>query len=90
MSYKFIQYSVEDGKAYITINRPEVLNALHPAASEEMLSAFTDFRDNPETVLAIITGIGDRSFCAGNDLKYHAKNVASGEPYPDSNKIPLY
>jgi enoyl-CoA hydratase/carnithine racemase len=70
------QYSkVEiDGRLMIvTINRPEVYNACHPMANEELVAAFDDFHTNPELWVAIITGAGDQAFCAGNDLKYHAE-----------------
>jgi crotonobetainyl-CoA hydratase len=63
-----------DGRLLIvTINRPEVYNALHPMASEEISAAFDAFAADPELWVAIITGAGDKAFCAGNDLKYHAE-----------------
>ena len=70
------QYSkVEiDGRLMIvTINRPEVYNACHPMANEELVAVFDEFHTNPELWVAIITGAGDQAFCAGNDLKYHAE-----------------
>ena len=57
----------------VTINRPEVYNACHPMANEELVAAFDEFHANPELWVAIITGAGDKAFCAGNDLKYHAE-----------------
>jgi enoyl-CoA hydratase/carnithine racemase len=56
----------------VTINRPEVYNALHPMANQELSDAFDAFAADPELWVAIITGAGDKAFCAGNDLKYHA------------------
>jgi enoyl-CoA hydratase/carnithine racemase len=70
------QYSkVEiDGRLLIvTINRPEVYNACHPMANQELVEAFDEFHGNPDLWVAIITGAGDKAFCAGNDLKYHAE-----------------
>src|SRR3981189_1625246 len=70
------QYSkVEiDGRLMtVTINRPEVYNACHPMANEELVAAFDEFSTNPELWVAIVTGAGDKAFCAGNDLKYHAE-----------------
>jgi enoyl-CoA hydratase/carnithine racemase len=70
------QYSkVEiDGRLMtVTINRPEVYNACHPMANEELVAAFDEFHANSELWVAIITGAGDKAFCAGNDLKYHAE-----------------
>ncbi len=59
----------------VTLNRPEVLNAIHPPAGEELEKAFDDFDADPDLWVAIITGAGDRAFCAGNDLKYQASGA---------------
>jgi crotonobetainyl-CoA hydratase len=56
----------------VTINRPEVMNSLHPPANRELAQAFDDFEADPEAWVAIVTGAGDRAFSAGNDLKYQA------------------
>jgi len=56
----------------VTLNRPEVLNALHPPANFELEKVFDEFTADPELWVAIVTGAGDRAFCAGNDLKYQA------------------
>jgi enoyl-CoA hydratase/carnithine racemase len=64
--------SERDGHLFIvTINRPEVLNALHPAGNAELSDVFDEFAADPELWVAIITGAG-RAFSAGNDLKYQA------------------
>ena len=63
-----------DGRLLIvTINRPEVMNALHRPACLELEGVFDAFRDDPELWVAILTGAGDRAFSAGNDLKYQAE-----------------
>lgn len=65
----------------VTINRPEVMNSLHPPASHAIAEAFDDFEADPEQWIAILTGAGDRAFCAGNDLKYQAAGGdASDQP----------
>ena len=74
MPYEFINYEKKGRIAYVTINRPERLNALHPPANQELYHAFTDFKEDPEVWVAIITGTGDRAFSAGNDLKYTAEH----------------
>ncbi|MBP7565342.1 MAG: enoyl-CoA hydratase/isomerase family protein [Burkholderiaceae bacterium] len=56
----------------VTINRPEVRNALHRPASLELEQVFDDFAADPSAWVAIVTGAGDKAFCAGNDLKYQA------------------
>jgi len=67
----------------VTINRPEVYNALHPMANQELSDVFDEFAANPDLWVAIITGAGDKAFCAGNDLKYHAELRAKtgGRPH---------
>ena len=57
----------------VTLNRPEVLNALHPPANFELEAIFDDFCADPELWVAVVTGTGERAFCAGNDLKYQAR-----------------
>ena len=89
MSFEFIAYETRDRVAYITINRPDRLNAVHPPASVELRAAFTDFRDNPDALVAVLTGAGVRAFCAGNDLKYQAEQGASGQPYPGADETPF-
>ena len=65
----------------ITINRPEVMNSLHPPANRELAAAFDEFHADPELWVAIITGAGDRAFSAGNDLKHQATGGdMSGQP----------
>lgn len=62
-----------DGKLLIvTINRPDVLNSLHPPGNAELAAVFDDFAADPDAWAAIITGEG-RAFSAGNDLKYQAE-----------------
>lgn len=62
-----------DGRLLVvTIDRPEVMNALHPPANFELEKIFDEFSADPDLWVAIITGAGDRAFCAGNDLKFQA------------------
>ncbi|MEE2677199.1 MAG: enoyl-CoA hydratase-related protein [Myxococcota bacterium] len=56
----------------VTIDRPEVMNALHPPANFELEQVFDDFANDSELWVAIITGAGERAFSAGNDLKFQA------------------
>lgn len=56
----------------VTINRPEVMNALHPKANAELAAVWDDFAADPDLWVGIITGAGDRAFSAGNDLKHQA------------------
>jgi enoyl-CoA hydratase/carnithine racemase len=77
MSYEFVIYEKKGRIAYVTINRPERLNAMHPPTNQEMHDIFCDFRDDPEVWIAIVTGTGERAFSAGNDLKYTAEHGRS-------------
>lgn len=60
----------------VTINRPESRNALTPLANAELEDIFDDYFADPSLWVAILTGEGTQSFCAGNDLRY----TASGKP----------
>lgn len=72
MGFEHILVEKNERVTEITINRPDVMNALHPDANLELDQAFNDFQDDPEQWVAIITGAGDKAFSAGNDLKYQA------------------
>jgi len=74
MSYEFITYEKQGRVVWITINRPEVMNALHPPANLELSAAFDDFAADTDSWVAVITGAGERAFSAGNDLKYSAQH----------------
>jgi enoyl-CoA hydratase/carnithine racemase len=74
MTFEFIRYEKQGRVACLTINRPEVLNALHPPANKELQAAWDDFAADPECWVAIVTGAGEKAFSAGNDLKYTAQH----------------
>lgn len=84
MAYQFICYEKRDRVAHLTINRPEVRNALHPPANQELSAAFDDFASDPDCWVAIITGAGDKAFSAGNDLKYSAEHGMGSVTLPKS------
>jgi enoyl-CoA hydratase len=67
MSYETILYEVADGIATITINRPEVLNALNMQVLGELLGAIGEANEDEEVKVVILTGAG-RSFVAGADI----------------------
>jgi crotonobetainyl-CoA hydratase len=72
MAYDFITVAREGPLTLLTLNRPDVMNALHAPAHAEMAHALDAFRDDPEQWVMILTGAGDRAFSAGNDLKWQA------------------
>jgi len=76
-NYKFCTVERDGWVLKVTINRPEVRNALHPPANEELSGIFNAFEKDKDLRVAILTGAGNDSFSAGNDLKY----MASGNPF---------
>ncbi len=69
---KFCSTETDGRILTVTINRPEVMNALHWHANQELSDVFDDFVADDDLWIAIITGAGDRAFSAGNDLKFQA------------------
>lgn len=69
---KYCRVERDEHISTITIDRPEVMNALHPMANSELASVFDEFCEDDDQWVAIITGAGERAFSAGNDLKFQA------------------
>jgi dihydroxynaphthoic acid synthetase len=68
--YKEILFEVKNGVAWVTINRPEVLNAFREQTLDEMIHALSSTRNDPSIACAVVTGAGDKAFSAGGD--FHA------------------
>lgn len=66
--YASIRYGVEDAVATITLNRPDIRNALAGDMVPELQNAFAAARDDPAVRVVVLTGTGDQAFCAGADL----------------------
>ncbi len=64
-----LEYKKEGRIAIFTLNRPEALNAIDPKTAEELSQALIDFRNDNELWVGIITGAGERAFCAGADIR---------------------
>jgi len=73
-----ILYEKKGRIVYITLNRPERLNALGNQGREDLNKAWVEVRDDPEVWVAIVTGAGDRAFCAGQDLKETGQQLGRG------------
>ncbi len=72
-----------DGRVlHITLNRPQVLNALHPPAHFELAAIFDAFSGDSDLWIAVVRGAGERSFCTGTDLKVRAER--GRDEYPPS------
>ena len=68
MSYENLLYEKRDGIAYITFNRPKVLNALNRKTIEELHQVLVDARDDASVRVLILTGAGEKAFVAGADI----------------------
>ena len=77
MAFEHITVEQKDHVTIITMNRPEVMNAISPVTSGEMSEAVNAFDDDPNAWICVVTGAGERAFSAGNDLKAQA---AGGGP----------
>lgn len=77
---RFVSTRREGPVWIVTIDRPEVRNALHGPAHAEMAAAFDIFAADDDLHVAILTGVGERAFCAGNDLKHQAAGGALDMP----------
>ncbi|CAM3948056.1 2-(1,2-epoxy-1,2-dihydrophenyl)acetyl-CoA isomerase PaaG [Vreelandella rituensis] len=80
MSQAPLLYTVEDGVARITLNRPESLNSFNTEMHAEMRKTLKAVRQDPSVRALLLTGSG-RGFCAGQDLS--DRSVAPGEQAPD-------
>lgn len=69
MSYEFVEVAREGALTIVTINRPVAHNALHRAAQRELGAVFDDFAADDSQWVAIITGAGEKAFCAGHDIR---------------------
>lgn len=69
MSYDFIKTETKGHVLVVTMNRPEVYNAVHVDMHNEMADCWDKFAADPDLWVAVLTGAGDKAFTAGNDLK---------------------
>src|SRR5205809_3165186 len=74
MNLQNLKFEKKDQIAYVTINRPDKLNALNQAVMGELREVFTQIKDDPEVRVALLTGAGDKAFVAGADINELNKN----------------
>lgn len=74
MSGDLIKVDRDGRLTIITINRPDARNALNAAAQREMAAAMDAFAEDDDQWVVIVTGAGDKAFCAGHDLKQQAES----------------
>ena len=72
MAHQFCTVEDEGRLRIVTLNRPEVLNALHADANDELSAVWDEFAARDDLWVGIVTGAGGRAFSAGNDLKVQA------------------
>ena len=77
-----VSYAVENGVAWLTIERPEARNALNAAVREGLYAGTRRFNADDSAKVLVLTGAGDKAFCAGADLKEMA-DTALRIPPPD-------
>jgi len=85
LSYEQLLYDVADGVATVTLNRPEQRNALSGQLLAELVDATRHARDDDEVRCVVLTGAGDKVFCAGADLGGFAADVPLVEKHYGSD-----
>lgn len=75
MAYENLLYEKKDGIAFITFNRPKVLNALNRKTIEELHQVLLDARDDSSVRVLILTGAGEKAFVAGADINELAQHT---------------
>src|SRR5919197_4463105 len=68
--YEGLDVTIKDRVCWITLNRPDKLNALTPGTLRELRQAFTEIDDDEDVCVAVLRGAGERAFCAGMDLDW--------------------
>ncbi len=81
MQHQDIIYEKTNGVARITINRPKSYNAFTGVTLREMTEALTDASTDHSVGVVVLTGAGDKAFCAGGDVKWEADGGLKGQPY---------
>ena len=82
MNFENILLEKKNSIAYITVNRPKVLNALNMATMEELRTAFTDAKNDASVRAVIMTGSGEKAFIAGADIgELSQNNAVSAKEY---------
>jgi 2-(1,2-epoxy-1,2-dihydrophenyl)acetyl-CoA isomerase len=71
-SFQTLLYAVSNGVCTITLNRPEVYNALNEQMKKELNEALKEAEKDPNVRCLVLRGAGDKAFCSGQDLKEHA------------------
>ncbi len=76
--FNFVDLNVKDNIAYITLNRPEAMNALNEAVVAQLEARFSEAEKNPAVDAIVFEGAG-KAFVAGADIRYFVKNIKAGK-----------
>jgi enoyl-CoA hydratase len=87
MAYEQLLYDLSDGVATVTLNRPEQRNALSAHLLGELLEAIKTARDDDAVRAVVLTGAGDKAFCAGADLGGFAADASLVEKHFASDRF---
>ena len=89
------EFAVKNHVAYITLNRPEAMNSLNPELRFALTECWDQVEQDDDIWVAVVTGAGDRAFCAGMDLKHRAREADADQTQKDAwqemmnNTVPL-
>jgi len=89
MGYEHILFEVNDGVALVTLNRPEAMNTWTAVMATELTDAMQRSDDDDAIRAVVLTGAGDKAFCAGADLS-RGGGTFSGRERPAETRTPVY
>jgi enoyl-CoA hydratase/carnithine racemase len=75
-----VEYEVRNGIAWLTINRPEARNSLNKAVRDGLFDGVRRFNEDRQAKVLVLTGAGDKAFCAGGDLKEMSEDQLTVPP----------
>jgi enoyl-CoA hydratase len=76
-----VRYELDEHVARVTINRPERRNALSHTVMDRLVDCFVEANNDPDVWAVVLTGTGDKAFCAGADLKELDEEARSERPF---------
>ena len=85
-----VSYRVANGVAWLTIERPEARNALNAAVRTGLYAGVRHFNDDDTAKILVLTGAGEKAFCAGGDLKEMAEQALTVPPPNSSPSSPQH
>ena len=90
MDFQTLRFEKKNSIAYVTVNRPDKLNALNMQVMTDLRDAFTAIRDDAEVRVAILTGAGEKAFVAGADIgELNKQDPVSAKAYTHKGQAVL-